>query len=155
MDDIDRKISDILQHDGRRPNAEIAQSVGVSVSTANERIRKLSVAGAITATRAVLDPYSYGVGLCAFVMMDVSHEHEGAARSAITDFEEVQEMHHVSGAHSYLLKVRVADTRAMQRFLQDKLKPLAGITRTETVFALDTVKETSALKIDNPDGVRS
>ena len=56
-------------------------------------------------------------------------------------------MHHVSGARSYLLKVRVADTAAMQRFLSERLKPLPGITRTETLVVLDTVKETTEVAL--------
>ena len=61
---------------------------------------------------------------------------------------EVQECHHVTGQHSYLLKLRVADTRALQTFLQDKLKPLSGITGSETLVVLDTVKETTVVVLD-------
>lgn len=155
MDDVDRKIASLVQADSRLSNAQLAEAAGVSVSTANERLRKLSAAGVITAWRAVLAPKAVGAGFCSFVWIDVAYEGEAAARAAIAAFPEVQEMHHVSGPHSYLLKVRVADTGAMQRFLAEKLKPLAGIARTETIVVLETVKETTEVALpDLPEGSR-
>lgn len=151
MDIIDRKIANLTQNDGRRSSAEIAAAVGVSVSTANDRVRRLAAKGVITAWRAVLDPRSVGAGLCCFLLVDMAYAGEEEARSALVARPEVQEMHHISGAHSYLLKVRVADTHAMQRFLQDHVKPLAAVQRTETIFVLDSVKETTEVLISDPE----
>lgn len=150
MDEVDRKISEIVQTDSRPSNAEIAAAVGVSVSTANERLRKLTASGHIAAWRAVLEPHGYGAGLCGFLLVDVDYEGEEAAIQALAGFKEVQEIHHVSGPHSYLLKIRIANMPAMQRFLQDRLKPLRGINRTETIFVLHTVKETTEIAIAAP-----
>lgn len=147
MDEIDRKIADAVQADGKLSSAELAERVGVSVSTANERLRRLASTGAITAWRAALDPVAMDAGLCAFLLIDMEYEGEEEAKRALAALPEVQELHHVSGAHSYLAKVRVADTRAMQRFLQEQVKPLHAVKRTETMIALETAKETSELLI--------
>lgn len=145
MDTIDGKIAGLLQADSRLSSAEVGNRVGVSTSTANERIRRLGAGGVIRAWRAVLDPDRIGAGLCAMLFVDVSYAGEDAFRQAIAGMPEVQEAHHVSGPHSYLLKLRLADTKALQRFMQDKLKPLDGVGGTETLVVLDTVKETTEL----------
>ncbi|MDJ0893908.1 MAG: Lrp/AsnC family transcriptional regulator [Alphaproteobacteria bacterium] len=147
MDEIDRHISDLVQRNGRASSAEIAGAVGVSVSTANERVRRLAASGVIRAWRGVLDPDRVGAGLCSFMLVDVSYEGEEAVKAALSACPEVQEMHHVSGAHSYLLKVRLTDTHALQAFLQDKVKPLNGVERTETILVLETIKETTEVLI--------
>ncbi len=147
MDEIDRHISDLVQRNGRASSAEIAEAVGVSVSTANERVRRLAASGVIRAWRGVLDPDRVGAGLCGFMLVDVSFDGEDEVKAALSACPEVLEMHHISGAHSYLLKVRVADTHALQTFLQDKVKPLKGVQRTETILALETVKETTEVLI--------
>lgn len=147
MDNIDRIIISQIQQNSRLSNAEIAGAAGISVSTANDRLRKLARAGVITAWRAVPDARAMGAGLCAFLMVDIGFENEAESVRQIGAMDEVQEIHHISGPHSCLLKIRVADPRAMQRFLQEKLKPVAGITRTESVIVLDTLKETSAVAI--------
>jgi len=145
MDEIDRSIACLIQVDGRLSNADIAERVGLSVSAVSERVRKLVATGAILGWRAVLDPHAFGASLAAFILIDVSREGEAEARKALSDRPEIQEIHHISGARSYLLKVRVADTRALQTLLQDHIKSVAGITRTETIVVLDTAKETTAL----------
>ncbi len=151
MDKIDREISETVQLNGRASSAELAEAVGVSVSTANERVRRLAAAGVIQAWRGVLDPVKVGAGLCGFMLLDMSYQGEAEACEVLQDRPEVQELHHISGAHSYLMKVRVRDTQAMQQFLQEVVKPLPAIQRTETIFSLSTLKETTAVKITEPE----
>lgn len=148
MDQIDRQIAFIVQADGRASSAEIAGAVGVSVSTANERVRRLAATGVIKNWRAVLDPVKAGLGICAFIFVDVGYEREDETKIALTAHPEIQEIHHISGARSYLLKIRVADTNALQLFLQQHIKSLQAVARTETIIVLETVKETTELQID-------
>ncbi|MCB1336937.1 MAG: Lrp/AsnC family transcriptional regulator [Maritimibacter sp.] len=147
MDDIDRRICDLVQGDGRRTAAGIAEAVGLPLSTAADRLKRLQATGAIRGWQAVLDPALLGAGLCAFVLVDMRFDGEAEAVDALRAHPEVQELHHISGPHSYLMKLRLADMAAMQAFLAEAVKPLAAVTRTETIFALDTVKETAALAI--------
>ncbi len=152
MDAIDRKIAGILQKDSQSSSAVLAEVVGVSTSTANERVRKLSRQGLIRDWRAVLDTDAFGAKLCAFVFVDMRYEWEDEAVAALRAAPEVQEIHHVAGAHSYLLKIRVADTAALQRVLRERVKPLPAVERTESILVLETVKETSEILISGQDG---
>jgi len=95
----------------------------------------------------VLDPQTVGAGLCSFVLIDMAYEGEDLAKYALQARPEVQELHHISGSHSYLAKIRVADTAAMQRFLQDVVKPLKAVTRTESMIVLESAKETTEVLI--------
>ncbi len=148
MDNIDKKITKIIQKDGRASSAEIAKAVGVSVSTANERVRKLSSSGTVKEWRAVLEPNKVGIKLCALILVDMTYEGEDEATSILASYPEIQEIHHISGARSYMLKVRVADTDALQTFLKEKVKPIKSIIRTESFIVLDTVKETTEVIIN-------
>ena len=126
---------------------EIAKATGVSVSTANERVRKLVASGAIRRFRAVLDPGAVGADFCCHLFIDMAYDGEADAVEVLVDRPEVLELHHISGAHSYLAKVRVADAEAMQEFLQTVVKPLRAVERTETLFSLLVAKETSVIPI--------
>ncbi|WP_436637373.1 Lrp/AsnC family transcriptional regulator [Microbaculum sp. FT89] len=154
MDEIDRKIAEILQTDGRAASVDIASAVGVSTSTANERVRRLVANGTITEWRGVLNPEKVGAALCVFVFLDLAYDGEAEACRALMAFPEVQELHHISGQHSYLMKVRVRDTNALQQFLQSSVKPLRAVQRTETIVSLDALKETTVVKI-SPDALES
>jgi Lrp/AsnC family transcriptional regulator, leucine-responsive regulatory protein len=150
MDEVDRKILNIIQTDSRKSCTEIAKAVGVSVSTANERVRKLTASGHVKAWHAVLEPEKVGAGLCAFLLLDMDYTGEAKACAALTILDEVQELHHISGAHSYMMKVRVADTQALQTLVSEEIKPLAGVLRTESMLVLSTEKETPKMRISKP-----
>lgn len=143
---MDKKIAEILQVNGRASSAEIAEAIGVSVSTANERVRRLAKDGVVTEWRAVLDPDKVGAPLCAFVLLDLAYEGEEEACDALVVCPEVQELHHISGRRSYLMKLRLSDVAALQTFLHDKVKPLNAVMKTETIISLQPLKETSVLK---------
>lgn len=152
MGEVDRKIAGIVQSDGKASSAEIAERVGVSVSSASERVRKLKATGAIAHWRGVLNAPAFGVQLLVFMLVDMNYEGEDAARDALATRPEVQEIHHISGPHSYLLKVRVRNTAALQAFLNSVVKPLPAIVKTETLMVLDTTKETTEIDLSVDTG---
>jgi Lrp/AsnC family leucine-responsive transcriptional regulator len=147
LDATDKAIANILQINGRASNSEIADALGIAVSTASERVRKLVSDGIIKTWQGVLEPSAFNIDVLAFIFLDTSYQGEAEACKAIVLRPEVQEVHHVSGKHSYLIKVRVKNTSALQTFLQEHIKPIAAVTKTETIFVMDTIKETSALAI--------
>lgn len=151
MDSIDRKICALVQEDAKRTTAQIAEAVGLPLSTAADRLKRLQASGTITGFHAALSPSALGVPLCAFVLIDMAHDGETEAVGVLAARAEVMDLHHISGAHSYLAKVRLADMAAMQRFLAEVVKPLGAVTRTETIFALDSIKETAALPVSDDD----
>jgi Lrp/AsnC family leucine-responsive transcriptional regulator len=151
LDAIDRKLLALLQGDGRMPHAELAKTVGLAVSSVNERVRKLAERGVITGIHAHVAPDALGLDLLAIIFVgwsDPAVEDNFLAR--IASEPAVLECHHVTGAWNYLLKVRVHNTRALEAFLGAVIKSVKGIERTETLIVLSSPKETSALPPDPP-----
>jgi Lrp/AsnC family leucine-responsive transcriptional regulator len=148
MDPIDLALLRLLQADNRRAAAELGEAVGLSVSAAGERVRRLNATGVIRANRALPDPARLGFDICAFIFVDLAPQADEAGfAAALAAMPEVQEAHHVTGPHSWLLKLRVRDTASLQRAIATRLKPLPGVLRTETLIALDTAKETAELDL--------
>lgn len=146
MDAHDLQILQLIQSDNRRSAAEIGQEVGLSVSAVSDRLRRLNASGAILANRAVVNPGSVGVALCAFIFVDLEpRADERLFADSLRTFAQVQEAHHITGPHSWLLKVRVQDTASLQRFMSEQLKPIPGVLRTETMIGLAAAKETTEL----------
>jgi len=151
MDKSDKEILRILQADNRVSSNSIGQEIGLSVSAVNERVRRLNASGVVRANRAALDPKAVGLGLCAFLFVDLDARSDDEERfvARVTAIPEVLEVHHITGRHSYLLKVRAADTSGLQALLADKLKRLPGVMRTESTVVLETYKETSELPLSD------
>jgi Lrp/AsnC family leucine-responsive transcriptional regulator len=152
IDPTDSAILELLQQDGRMPVSELARAVGLPVSSVNDRVKRLQERGLIRGFAARIDPDAVGLGLLAFVHVGWSDpEVEGPFLARIAAEPAVQECHHVTGAWNYLLKVRVADTRMLERFLATVIKGVPGIQRTETLIALSSPKESCALALRRRD----
>ena len=148
MDEIDRNITVALQLDGSAGLAELAKVAGLSVSATAERVKRLEERGVIRGWRADLDPAAAGCPLLVHVLVAVAPGREDAAfRKAMRRQDAVLECHAVTGAWTYLLKVRLADLPALDNFLNEELRGLSGVQRLETLLAIATLKESAILPV--------
>jgi Lrp/AsnC family leucine-responsive transcriptional regulator len=141
LDDIDRRILELLQGDARIANAAIARDVGLAPSAVFQRIRKLESSGVIHGYHAHLDPAAIEQGLLAFVMVKTG---EGARAKEtgemLSGISEVLEVHRVVGDDCFFLKVRVRDAQALGALLDEKIQRLPPVASTRTTIVLSTAK---------------
>ena len=69
MDDIDRKIIRLLQEDARKSFNKIAESLGIAVGTAYNRVKNLEDKGILLGYTILLDPTKLGYGLTALILI--------------------------------------------------------------------------------------
>lgn len=142
MDEIDRKIIAILAQDSRRSLTDIGAAVELSPSSVNERIRRLVASGVVRSFTIDADHRALGLDVLAFVWVGLSADADEAAfRAFMATHPSVAECHHVTGAWSYCVKVRMASLGDIEPFLAE-LKHRRFLARSETVIALSTVRET-------------
>lgn len=152
MDNHDKRLLKLLQMDNRLTSAQLAEEVGLSVSAVSERVRRLNTAGIIKSNCAVLDPHAIDLGLCAFMFVDLeSGAEDELFVSEINSIPEILEAHHITGKHSWLIKVRVKNTTALQALLTHKIKTIVGVQATESIIILETAKETTSLPLHTLD----
>ncbi len=138
FDAVDRSILEILQEDGRASHAGIAKRVGLSAPAVGERVRKLEQQGVIRGYHADVDPLALGLGISAFVA--ITPQPRKPAQQLVDRLiqqPEVEELHAVAGTYSFIIKVRVPSTAALDAFL-DRLFTMEGVERTETTMVLRT-----------------
>jgi Lrp/AsnC family leucine-responsive transcriptional regulator len=148
IDDTDRKLLERLQRNGRTSYAELGKVVGLSISSVNERVRKLQDRGVIEGVCSILSPGALGLDLLAFVFVgwtDPATEVPFLARVATK--AAILECHHVTGAWNYLLKVRTHTTGDLEAFLDEMIKGVPGLLRTETLIVMSSAKETVRLPL--------
>lgn len=150
MDDIDVKILETLQKNGRTRRNDLAESVGLSLPSVSERLRKLEEAGIITGYYAKLDAKKLGKDITAFIHVTVdSSKHYGQFIEHAQNVDEIMECHAITGEGTHVLKVRTANTAALEKLLA-KIQAWAGVTRTHTNLVLSTAKESTRIKVEGP-----
>jgi Lrp/AsnC family leucine-responsive transcriptional regulator len=147
LDEIDLKILEVLQKNGRTRRSDLASLVGLSIPAASERMRKLEEEGYILGYYAHLDPQKLGKGLTAFVLVTVdSSKHYQAFIEHVKPVDEIMECHSITGEGTHLLKIRCEDTLALEKLLA-RIQAWQGVTKTTTDVVLSPIKETMIIKI--------
>lgn len=142
MDEIDEHILDILKENGRATASEISRKVALSVPAVAERIRKLEQSGIIEKYMIKINKQVTGYHLMAFIFVNIDQtENIQEFRQKIVLEKNVLECHHMAGAYDYLLKVIVSDTDELEYFISNVLKNIKGVSNTQTLIRLSTLKE--------------
>ena len=143
LDRLDILLLSELQRGGRLTNAELAERVNLSASATLRRVQRLEREGVIAGYRAEVDPERVGLGLQAFVRVQLSrHDSEAIAAftACVNQWDEVVACHALTGDMDYLLQVAVRDLEHFSRFLLDHLLNQAGVADVNSSFVLRTVK---------------
>lgn len=150
LDATDVRILQLLQHDARLTNKEIADKTGKSVTPVYERIRRLEAEGVIEGYKAILNKDKIGRSLIAYTNVQLKEHSKTMLRDfekAIVQIEEVLECMHLTGTYDYLLKVAVADINAYHDFLTNKLAALPNIGTVQSGFVMNEVKRSLAYPV--------
>jgi Lrp/AsnC family leucine-responsive transcriptional regulator len=150
LDRTDLRLLELLQHDGRITNADLAEKVSLSASACLRRVQRLEQAGVIVGYAARVEPRAVGLGLQAFVRVQLArHDAESIAHfiRRVEESREVVACHALTGDMDYLLHVIVEDLDHFSRFLLDRLLNDSGVADVNSSFVLRTVKQAGALPL--------
>jgi len=147
LDEIDLKILHILQLDGRRRLADIAEQVDLSAPAVMERVKKLESGGIIRGYQALLDSKKVGKDITAFIGVSIGNQRDmDKFARQMMKYSDVLECHHVTGDESFILKVKSANTGSLEKLLGE-IRSVEGVTRTVTRVVLSTAKEGQTLEL--------
>jgi Lrp/AsnC family leucine-responsive transcriptional regulator len=146
VEDTDRAIVSALLNDGRLSYTDLAEKVGLSVSAAHQRVRRLEQRGIIQGYEARVSPEALGLSLTAFVAIrPFEPSQPDDAPERLAHLSEVEACYSVAGEDFYLLLVRVATPPDLEQLLQ-RIRTEANVT-TRTTVVLSTPYERRPPKI--------
>ena len=148
IDTLDNRLLDALQRNGRASNVELSAAVHLSAPQCFRRVRALEERGVIRGYAAQVDREALGLGVMAFVSVDLRAEQFPRVREfeqTIRGFPQILECHTVSGDSDYLLKVVARDLKALSQFLTDTLMQVEGVANVRSMICLEEVKPPSPM----------
>lgn len=144
LDAIDHRILQALRADGRISNQELAGRIGLSPSACLRRVQELERTGAIAGYRAVIDRAATGGGFLAYVTVGLTRHTKDAQQifeRAMASAPQVREVHNVTGAVEYLLRVETADLEAYKRFHTEVLGTVPGVNSITSYIVMASSKD--------------
>ena len=139
LDDVSKSIIEELQADGRRSYSSIGKTVGLSEAAVRQRVQRLLDAGVMQIV-AVTDPLQVGFARAAMIGISVTGNLDAAAE-AIEKLPDVQSLVVCAGGFDILAEVVAEDDDHLLRILNDSIRSVPGVTRTETFVYLKLRKQ--------------
>lgn len=138
------QILNILTSEGRLPDAEIAERLGLATEEVAEIIGEMESRRTILGYRALVDWSRTDVErVFAYILVEGTPEHGvgfNDLAAHIARFDEVHSLHLTSGTADLTVVVEGRDFRDIARFVAEKLAPSPGVNGTSTSFVLKTYK---------------
>jgi DNA-binding Lrp family transcriptional regulator len=150
LDEIDYRILQFLQSDGRISNVELADRVGLSPAPCLRRVSVLEKSGVIRKYVALVNARAVDLAVTVFVQISLDLQVERRLEifeNAIMKRPEIVECYLMTGDSDFLLRVVVPDVEAYERFLQETLTRIEGVARIKSSFALKQLKYSTALPL--------
>ncbi len=155
VDNLDRKILNIIMNNARIPSKDVAIECGVSRAAIHQRIQRLIEMGVITGSGYDVNPHLLGYNTCTYV--GVRLEKGSLYRDVVSELEkipEVVECHFTTGPYSMLIKVYARDNRDLMQLLNDRIQHIPGVVETETLISLEQSMNRQIQLEVNPNAVK-
>ncbi|MEG1175156.1 MAG: Lrp/AsnC family transcriptional regulator, partial [Ruthenibacterium sp.] len=133
MDDLDRKILQLLTADGRMTVKDIAARVSLTSPAVSERMRRMEKNGVITGYTVLLGEDRTVPRVDALISISVPHTDRQYFLTLIENQPGVRECYHVTGSYSYIVKVRCADMMGLEHLI-NRFQQL-GQTSTQIILS--------------------
>ncbi len=139
MDQLDKKIIDILKTDGRISNAQVARNLGVSEGTIRRRIKRMKSEGIIN-VYAVPDPEKNGYFSEALIGIQVDPDKIDNVAAEISNHEYTTWVARTTGSYDIFSWVTLKSSEDLGKFLSYDLGNIDGVKKTETFVNLKVLK---------------
>jgi Lrp/AsnC family transcriptional regulator for asnA, asnC and gidA len=141
ISELDKRIIEHLQQDGRRPFTQIATELGVSEAAVRARTNRLVERGILQIV-GVTDPLKLGFHQQAMIGIRCERDRLIDVADAVAAFPEVDYVVITAGTYDLLIETVCEDNEALLNFLTGRLRRIEGVRDTETFVYLRMVKQT-------------
>lgn len=138
IDNLDRKILEIIMRNARIPSKDVAAVCGVSRAAIHQRIQRMIDLKVITGSGYNVNHKVLGFRTCTYI--GVNLERGAMYRDIVPELQkipEIVECHYTTGPYTMMIKLYARDNEHLMEILNDKIQAIPGVTTTETLISLD------------------
>lgn len=148
FDDVDNQIIEILTHDARTSNRQVARVVGLSEAAVRWRLKRLAQTGAAKIT-AVIDPSAVGLRITAFVRMKIKPANLTLFADLVCGMEFVSFAAITSGRYNLLVVVNASDRRTLALEIDEHFRSHTDVHEIEALEPVENIKHRLDLTLIN------
>ncbi len=153
-DEKDHQILRKLQEDMTKSYKTIAEELDLPVTTVYNRVKKMEESGVIIGYKPVLSASKLGFPTTSFLLITLRFKDSknnpldiGMIANEIAAYDDVQEVHLVSGDWDLLVKMKTESVQKIGDFINQKLRYIEGVEKSLSCISFSTRKETLDLPL--------
>lgn len=138
IDQLDRKILQIITKNARMPFKDVAEECGVSRAAIHQRVQRLIDIDVITGSGYTVNPKMLGYQMCAYI--GITLERGSMYKEVVKELEkipEIVESQYTLGSYTILIKLYAKNDEHLMELLNGKIQEIPGVATTETLTSLD------------------
>jgi len=151
MDQIDKKILNIIQKNANIPLTELSKRVGVSSTPCWNRVKKMEEEGIITSKITVLNSEKVNLPITIFLSISVTSHHEEWLKqfhNTLMKHDQIVEVYRLaSSTTDYLLKIVAPSIDSYDKFQQKLISEIDFRNMTSNI-CLKVLKKNNFLPLD-------
>jgi Lrp/AsnC family transcriptional regulator for asnA, asnC and gidA len=140
LDATERRMVELLQHDGRLPVAWLAKELSVTEVTARRKLRGLQARGIIRIV-ATVDPFDVGYETPVIIGLKVQRNRVDEVAERLSRLDQVRYVGASTGRVDLIIEVVTRTNQDLASFLMNELAAIDGITDSETNLIIRIYKQ--------------
>jgi DNA-binding Lrp family transcriptional regulator len=153
LDDLDRKLLDLLQQDAGRSLYQLGDAIGLSPSAVQRRLTRYHSYGVIAKQVAVINPDAVPGTVLACVLVTLEREskrHHSSFQERMRAAPEVQQCYDLAGEFDYLAIIVTSSMGRCRTIIGELFMDAPNVKRFETLFVFDTIKRGLNIPLRQP-----
>lgn len=138
IDELDRKILNIITKNARIPFKDVADECGVSRAAIHQRVQRLIDAGVIIGSGYEVNPKMLGYNISTYI--GIRLERGSLYKEVVPQLEqipEVVECHFTLGTYTLLIRLYAKNDEHLMQLLNNQIQEIPGVVSTETLMSLE------------------
>ena len=138
VDELDKKILEVITLNARIPFKDVADVCGVSRAAIHQRVQRLMDIGVIVGSGYHVNPRMLGFRTCTYVGLSLA---KGSMYKEVVEelkkIPEIVEAHFTTGNYSVIIKLYARDNEHLMNLLNERIQEIPGVLNNETMISLD------------------
>lgn len=137
LDELDKKILQLIAQDARVPFLEVARECNVSGAAIHQRIQRLVTNGVLKGSQFIIAPEALGYETCAYIGLFLKDPSRfDKVLEELNKIPQVVECHITTGSYDMFIKMYARNNNDLMNIIHDKLQ-LLGLSRSETIVSFN------------------
>lgn len=147
LDELDRKIVQLLIENARSSYSDIGQQIGISRVAVKARIQALENRGIIEEYTTIINPQKISGAVSCYFDIETTPEALTQVTGLLEENPIITQIYRVTGKNKLHVHAVAASGEEMEQLIQEVIDPLPGVEKCECNIILSRVKDIKGLRL--------